>query len=266
MPEGDTVHKLSAAIGESLIGEQLERVELFRRRERDAEGSKVIAVEALGKHLFITLDQAYMLRVHLGMWGSWHRYPRGASWQRPAEQADLLLETAATSLVCFNPKEVEYLPSDGLRDHDIRNHLGPDLLAPSLKLERDWPEIEQRLQQWSEPQRPLLDVLLDQRIACGIGNIYKSELLFISRLAPLKPLAEVSREQLREIYQLARDLLKANLGGGPRVTRFEHGGNLWVYGRRRRPCYRCRTPISTARLGEHHRVTYWCSRCQKISV
>jgi endonuclease-8 len=109
-----------------------------------------------------------------------------------------------------------------------------------------------------------VDVLLDQGVASGIGNVYKSELLFLEGLRPLAPLGEVPDRALAGLYREARRLLAANLGGGPRRTRFARGPGerLWVYGRRGRPCYRCTATVEGARLGRHLRITYWCPRCQ----
>ena len=107
-------------------------------------------------------------------------------------------------------------------------------------------------------------MLLDQRIASGIGNVYKSELLFIERVAPLAALRDTPDSVLSALYTRAHVLLRANLGGGPRVTRFEGGraGRLWVYRRAGAPCLRCNTPIVGAPLGRSLRSTYWCPRCQ----
>ncbi|MEJ2575377.1 MAG: zinc finger domain-containing protein, partial [Gammaproteobacteria bacterium] len=114
------------------------------------------------------------------------------------------------------------------------------------------------------PGRRLADVLLDQRIAAGIGNAYKSELLFLRRLAPDRTLGELDDEELRALFSLAGALIRANLGGGPRTTRFlsDRAGRLWVYRRRGEPCLRCGTLVRMARLGEDRRSTYWCPACQ----
>ena len=104
----------------------------------------------------------------------------------------------------------------------------------------------------------------DQRVASGIGNVYKSEVLFIERLPPDLPLANVSDEQLAACFLLAAELLKRNLGGGMRVTRFENdsAGRVWVYGRTGQPCLECDTPIKSRRMGRNHRGTFWCPACQ----
>ncbi len=110
----------------------------------------------------------------------------------------------------------------------------------------------------------LADALLDQRVACGIGNVYKSEVLFIEGWSPLTRLDDLTNAEIVQCYLTAAGLLKRNLGGGPRVTRIvtDGSGGLWVYGRRGRPCLRCDGRIKSVRLGRHHRCTYWCGGCQ----
>ena len=77
VPEGDTIHKLAGAIAPRLTGRVLERFDLAADRTLDLSGRRVEAVEARGKHLLVTLEGDLVLRTHLGMHGSWHRYRRG---------------------------------------------------------------------------------------------------------------------------------------------------------------------------------------------
>jgi endonuclease-8 len=114
---------------------------------------------------------------------------------------------------------------------------------------------------------PLVDLLLDQRIACGIGNVYKSEVLFLTRRAPLQPIGELAIRDFDEIYGAAASLLRRNLTGGPRVTREipDGRGLLWVYGRAGLPCLICGTRLMRGRLGTYPRSTYWCPACQAPS-
>jgi endonuclease-8 len=111
----------------------------------------------------------------------------------------------------------------------------------------------------------LVDLLLDQRIAAGIGNVYKSELMFLAGCAPNWTLSEANDDMLLALYAQAATLLKANLGGGPRTTRRNDDGHghLWVYGRAGQPCLRCGASIRRGLLGCRPRSTYWCDGCQR---
>jgi endonuclease-8 len=195
------------------------------------------------------------------MHGSWHRYPVGKPWKRPERQASLVLATKADEFVCFNAKEVECLATAGIRNSNFVARLGPDLIA-------DAPEpavLVARTREIAEADMPLADVMLDQRLACGVGNVYKSEVLFLERVNPWTPLREVSDARLQALWDLAARLLRANLHGGRRVTReiADGRGRLWVYGRSGQSCLACgRAVIATRRMGVNHRSTYWCPRCQ----
>jgi endonuclease-8 len=136
--------------------------------------------------------------------------------------------------------------------------LGPDLLAESP----DFDEAVRRLRERASV--PLGEALLDQGALAGIGNVIKSEALFMERLDPWAPVTDFSDAELRAVVGRASALLRANTGGGRRVTtgRRAPGASLWVYGRAGRPCRRCSTLIRSRRQGEHGRTTYWCPGCQ----
>lgn len=279
MPEGDTIHKIAAVVRRELDGEILSRC-LIRGvygSER-LKGAQVIEVEALGKHLLVHFDRDVQLRVHLGMHGTWHRYPAGAKWKRSPKTAAVVLETESTSVVCFNPMEVEVIPTPQRHWHRQLENLGPDLLAPE---EPDWTSVYARCHSLHPREDLLGEVLLDQRVTAGIGNVYKSELAFMGPLQgdpfafsdraywPWAPWGSVPREDLIGMLQRARHLLQANLGGWYRTTRADRrvaeapaGGNLYVYGRVGEDCYRCGAEIARAHQGLQNRVTYWCPACQ----
>ncbi len=261
MPEGDTIHKIAGFLAPRLENQTLERVHLANRQTAErCTGRRVIGVAARGKHLFIELDNRTAIRSHLGMYGSWHRYARDETWRKPRRQASLVLATAADEYVCFNAKEVELVRTPSVRERIVHSRLGPDLIADDI----DANLLVQRAREFLDDAALVGDALLDQRIAAGIGNVYKSEVLFIERLDPRTLLERVPDTQLGRCFATAATLLRNNLGGGRRVTRFENdrAGRLWVYRRDGLPCLRCDTPIETARLGRHHRSSYWCPRCQ----
>jgi endonuclease-8 len=285
VPEGDTVHKVAAVITRELDGEIL-RSCLIRGvygSERLA-GARVVEVEPLGKHLLVHLDRDVQIRVHLGMNGSWHRYPVGAKWKRSRYHAAVVLETATTVLVCFDPMEVEMIPTPQRHWHRQLENLGPDLLA---RAEPDWPSLYARCRELHPPQDFLGEVLLDQRVAAGLGNVYKSEVPFMGPLregppgqgeafafaergySPWAPWGALPRQDLLSMFRRGRELLLANLGGWFRTTRVDRrvspapkGGDLYVYGRAEEECYRCGGEIARAHQGLQSRVTYWCPACQ----
>ena len=259
MPEGDTIRTLATFLDKELAGQSPRSLRLRDEPGLDLGGTKIERVRSHGKHLFVELEDGIDVRSHLGMHGSWHQYPLRAPWKRPARQASLIIEAGSEVYVCFNAKEVELVRRDGFRARDLRVHLGPDLLKP-----HDVDDIVARARETCSPESPLIDVLLDQRVAAGIGNVYKSEVLFVERQAPLAFFSQTSDAVLGALYRRAAELLARNIKGGPRRTRFVEGGSseLWVYRRDGRPCLVCDALIRRARLGRGQRSTYWCPSCQ----
>jgi endonuclease-8 len=114
------------------------------------------------------------------------------------------------------------------------------------------------------PQRSIGEAILDQRNLAGIGNVYKSEALFLCRINPWTPVADVV--DLQKLLETARRLLLTNRQSSRRSTTGSrrHGEEYWVYLRHNRPCRRCGTLIVSAAQGERgqERGTFWCPRCQ----
>ncbi len=269
MPEGDTLHRLAttlcAEIGDAILG----ACWLRDRGEVPAlRGARVSEVRALGKHLLIRMTpppgghaEEAVLHTHLGMPGRWHRPAEGARWrEREVPAVRLSFEDGRPEWRCTRPATCELFPRKALRAHPVLRALGPDLCvagAPTAAV------LRRARRARSET---IADLLLDQRVACGLGNVYKCELLFLHRLHPGTPVREVPDETLAALYRDGASLLQRNLGPGRRRTRgFDARGptpRYWVYDRAGQPCARCRAPLSCERQGEGARVTYWCPRCQ----
>lgn len=256
MPEGDTIHRAAAVLRRALAGRPLVRFSAPRLAGRGpAPGTLVEAVEAHGKHLLITFGDGAVLRVHLKMSGSWHVYRPGERWRRSPGAARVVLEVPDAVAVCFSAPVVE-LDRTGRRGRPRgTRHLGPDLCREAPDLD----ECVRRLATAVEADAPVADALLDQRIACGVGNVYKSEVLWACGVHPSTPVGALDDRSRRQLVETAHRLLRSNLDGGPRTT---VRGGLAVYGRAGRPCRRCGAPVESARMGEGARSTYWCPTCQ----
>lgn len=260
MPEGDTIFKVAKILRDEILGATVKRGRLRDQPRVRLDGRRIEEVTARGKHLFLTLDDGTVLRSHLGMFGSWHRYRTGEKWRRPRRQASIELDLDRDVFVCFNAKEVEILRSGGVRRRQIETRLGTDLIAQEIDREA----ILARAREFLGPETLVVDLLLDQRVAAGIGNAYKSEILFLHEVNPRRTLAGLEDLQIQGMYETARSLLRKNLGRGPRVTRFarDGAGRHWVYHRLGMPCFKCGTGIAYERMGKTWRGTYWCPGCQ----
>lgn len=273
MPEGDTIFRAARTLHLALAGNTVTRFTsdypALTRIHEDAPltGRIVARVYAQGKHLLIEFSGGLTLRTHMRMHGSWHIYRPGESWQLPRHDARIVIETAAFVAVGFNVPIAELLDDRQRARQDDLRALGPDLLGDVF----DEDEAVRRLQERGDED--VADALLNQRAVAGIGNVYKSETLFLERVHPGTPVRGVSEDTLRALLRTARKLLKANVAdataeivtwrGLRRTTgRTDPAERLWVYGRGGRPCRRCGTSISYRKTGRDARGTYWCGTCQ----
>ena len=162
-----------------------------------------------------------------------------------------LLETDDVVAVCFAAPVV-----DLIRDEVPKvGHLGPDILSDG------WAVADVIERARSLGPTPIGELLLDQRVTAGIGNVYRCEALWMRRINPWKSAAEISDQELAALFEAARQAMRANLDGGPR-RRFPGYGRGAVHGRGGRPCPRCGARIQVRAQGEQARLAYWCPACQ----
>ena len=274
MPEGDTLYRTAATLHRALAGKAVVRFEsvypALTRIDEDAPiaGRVVERVRSVGKHLLVHFSGGLVLRSHLRMNGSWHVYRRGERWQRPARDMRILIETHDFAAVGFRVPDAEFLDADRPGTHDALRGLGSDLLASDFDLDAAVARVR------TQGERTVDEVLLDQRVLAGIGNVYKSEILFACRVFPFAPVATLDESTVRRLVETARTMMRVNVApesgavivtyaGLRRTTgRSDPGERLWVYGRRGRPCRRCGTAIASRKTGMNARLTYWCPRCQ----
>jgi endonuclease-8 len=272
MPEGDTIHRAAATLRRAIGGQAVTRFEsvLPKLTRVDADtplrGRIVERVEARGKHLLIWFSGDLVLRTHMRMNGSWHIYRPGERWQRPHRDMRIVIETAAMHAVAFTVPVAEFVTAAQLANHDVVAELGPDPLSDTFRAD----DAIERMQ--GHGDTAIADVLLDQTVIAGIGNVFKSEVLFGARINPFVPVSQLTREQLAAIVAVAVRFMRANVVSGfsrtvemRRTTgRADPSARLWVYGRGGQPCRRCGAPISRQKQGPYARSTYWCPRCQSV--
>ncbi len=272
MPEGDTIFRAAQTLHRVFAGTvvthfesafpQLNRVVV----DRPLHGRTVESVVSRGKHLLMTFSGDLILRTHMRMNGSWHVYPAGALWKRPVRDMRILVATADAVAVGFNIPVAEFLRARELATHKQLASLGPDLLGPTFDAIRVVESMRTR-------REPIADVLLDQRVMAGVGNVFKSEILFLAGINPFVNASSLGVDQLERIVAIARELLRANVlpasrtlspAFGRRTTRsLDPREKLWVYGREGKPCRRCGTPIQAHTTGLDARLMFWCPRCQR---
>ena len=207
----------------------------------------------------LDFDDGHVLHTHLGMTGSWYVQPTRQRWCRPRHRLRVRLADDDVQATCFDAPVVELLDHAAEVRHPVLRGLGPDLCRPDVDLAR----ALARMATIPRPDALVVDVLLDQRVAAGIGNVYACELAFLAGLHPATSWHAVEEASRHVLLADATRLLQANLASAQRTTvPGARPGRLWVYGRDRRPCRRCATAIHLARMGTASRPTYWCPMCQ----
>jgi endonuclease-8 len=140
------------------------------------------------------------------------------------------------------------LRASQLRSDPTLSRLGPDILAPDFDLGVTLTRIR------ASHERELGDVLLDQRLVAGIGNIFKSEACFAAKVNPWRKVGELQDAEIERVLEAARRLMQKSVESG-RPSRA-------VYHRPSQPCPACGTPIASGGQGDANRRTYWCPQCQ----
>ncbi len=267
MPEGDTVWNTAQVLARGIGGATL-RASQFRvptLATTDLAGWWIAESTCRGKHLLLRLTapqggtmtaggvSAVTLHSHLRMDGSWRVFGPGQRWSGgPAHTIRVVLRTDTAVAVGYHLHELALVPT--VAEDRLVGHLGPDLLGA------DWDPVEAVRRLRAAPDRPIAEALLDQRNLAGIGNLYKSEALFLHGVSPWTPVSNV--DELPRLVDRLHRLLTANRGRWTQSTTgsLHRGGTTYVFERTGLPCRRCGTPVRRKRQGE--RITYWCPGCQ----
>lgn len=262
MPEGDTIFRTAEVLRAALAGRRITAARAQPqpglRRVPDLSrlvGASVERVDARGKHLLIGFDDGHALHTHMGMHGTWRLTTPGPAPRGPSGRVRALVEVKGAIAECRDAPVAELLTPMQLRHHPVLAALGPDLCSERPDLD----EVLARLERL-DPSTEIGVALLDQRVAAGIGNVYKSEVLFANRVDPTAPVGTLDRATRRTLYETATAMLRRNLGAGRRTTA---GDGIAVYGKAGQPCPRCGSGIRMQRQGGHARITYRCPSCQR---
>ena len=227
------------------------------------DGRRLRSVEATGKHLFYAWDARPILHVHLGMDGRF-RTDRAQPPRPPPNARLALMGDAAVYL--RNPATCALL--DPAQAAAMRSRLGPDPLNPDADPERFFAALDRH-------EAPIGAVLLDQRVIAGIGNVYRSELLYLAGVHPDRVANSLTRHERADLWDRAVELLGLGMRLGrivtvrPRevgVARAEdipQRARQYVYRRTHQPCRRCRAEIRSWRLDD--RTVYACPTCQSAT-
>jgi len=263
VPEGDTLHRTANRLRPALAGQPLVRLTLHHATgngRRPRPGERIESVEAVGKHLLIGFEGGSTLRTHLRMSGSWHLYRSGERWRKRPELARAVVEVDGWTAVCFAAPLVELC--DGRTTASKIAHLGPDLTRMDVT-EEDIDAAIARMSTLLDPQDEIGNAMLDQRVACGVGNVHKSEALFACGVNPFAAIGDVDADTRRRLLETASRQLRRHVAGeGPGRSTSDGAA---VFGRVRQPCRRCGALIRVRPQGPLARNVYWCPNCQRMT-
>jgi len=253
MPEGHTLHRLARDLDAELRGKKLSISSPQGRFEEAAslDGSTLQRAFAIGKHLFLELDSA-LVHIHLGLFGKMKRTKLTAS-PRPSARLRLVSEDSAWELTgptCCELQSAEQFEA-------LRARLGADPLGDSAR-----PRVlSERLRR---SQRSIGALLLDQSLFAGIGNVYRAEILFLTKIAPDTPGTALTASDVDRVWRVAKDLLRRGADANRIVTvkgahrRTKRSESLYCY--KRSACRVCQSAI--VRTTNGGRAMFHCPVCQ----
>lgn len=273
MPEGHTLLRLAREIDASFGGRPVRVTSPQGRFEADAaqvDGAMCVGAESAGKHLFVELAGERFIHVHLGLIGKFDVLPKpvGSASPLPVGQVRLRLENDTAYADLRGATQCDLVGAE--RRTRILEQLGEDPLRPDADPARAWARI-------SRSNRPIGDLLMDQSVLAGVGNVYRAEILFRHRIHPLRPGKTLRRGQFLALWADLVELMEYGVRTGridtvrPEHTpeamgrpprKDDHGGEVYVYRRHGQDCLVCGSRVRTDTLVG--RNLFWCARCQPV--
>lgn len=278
MPEGDTIYRTARALeraigGKVVTGFETGLANLARTNDDAPLVARVVEkVESRGKWCLIHFSGDLILVTHMLMSGSWHLYRTGERWQMGRSRMRVVIRTAEWEAVGFNIPVAEFHTERSLARSSEVPKLGPDILSGSFTVEAG---VERLIAYGPEyPDAEIAAVLLNQRVLAGLGNVYKSEVLFAAGVNPFRAIRTITQREMEVMVDVAQRYMKANVVDGKGDGIVTYSGNrrtthamdreerLWVYRRQGQECRRCGAVVMMRKQGAQARSTYWCPECQ----
>ena len=261
MPEGHTVHRLARDHSRWLSGHRLKVSSPQGRFETESElltGKILKTVEAHGKHLYYTFSNDQILHIHLGLYGKFRL--QKAPPPEPRGAVRVRFVSKAYTLDLNGPNQCEILTAGQVVNSKAK--LGEDPLRSDANPERVWARI-------LKSKKPIGQLLLDQSIIAGIGNIYRAEILFLLRIHPARMSCSLQRSEFDELWEKSVQLLELGVKYNRIITvgrdetdkplsRLSPDERLWIY--KKDYCPRCNSKTQSWLLG--NRQMFACSVCQ----
>ena len=272
MPEGHTLFALARDLDAAFAGTQPLASSPQGRFAAGAQllsGRTFLHATSWGKHLFAEFEGDAWLHVHLGLIGTFTIDEVPYAGELPVVgQVRLRLATSEHVADLRGPNLCAVITPEQVEA--VRSRLGPDPLRPDPEPGLAWRRI-------SRSGKGIGELLMDQSVVAGIGNVYRSEVLFRQRVDPFRPGKEIRRSTWDAIWLDLVELLPLGVATGRIVTVREQVEEVraamrdgtverldertsYVYKRTGEPCRVCGSRVRSQVVGG--RTLYWCGRCQ----
>ena len=265
MAEGHAVARWGDAL-RLLVGDTVRAIQTpprWRERADHLLGERLTDVVTHGKHLVLAFSNDWIIHTHAMQYGSWQVGARRDPLRKDTRFIRLRIDTPRRRAVFYHGPVMEVLSREEFAAHERFNSLGPDVLHRDFNVAAVYAAIV------AQGDREIGDVVLDQRVVSGIGNIYKSEGLFLAAIDPMQKASDVTLDDMTAFFAEVIPLMQAGrqrfgmIETLPEELRFESWMRTWVYRRRGQPCFVCASPIQMSRQGNFQRTTYFCPQCQR---
>ena len=283
MPELPEVETIMRGISPFLEGATIKKIKLNRADlrwpfpenfENRLKGAKVLNLKRRSKYILVHLSTGETLLIHLGMSGKIlvsdtkiSNYFYESS--KVSKHDHVIFEFSDGTIVTYNdPRRfgsMDLAKTDNLNNHKFLEKLGPEPLGNNFNF--DYLKIE-----LSKKESPIKNVLLNQSVVAGLGNIYVCEALFMSGISPKKKASKISKSKCEElVLNIRAVLISAIEAGGSSLKDFtDIQGNsgyfqfeFYVYGRENKCCKTINCDRKIKRISQSGRSSFYCTRCQR---
>ncbi len=218
------------------------------------DGRRCMAIEAYGKHLLYRFAGGDTLHIHLGLFGRFRASKLPAA--EPHGEVRIRMESATHVVDCNGPTACEVLDAAGVAALTAR--LGPDVLRDDADPEAAWTRI-------AKSRAPIGQLVMDQKIIAGLGNIYRTEILWRQRIHPETAGRALTREAFDAFWTDSAALLRIGVEKRAIITvdkgvrgKSRYGARTNIF--KKKTCPRCESPIR--QLAMTGRKVFCCETCQ----
>lgn len=264
MPEGHTVHRTANDFSRLFAGEKIfidSPQGRFSSAAKLISGRKLVSAKAIGKQLFLKFDNDLTVRIHLGIYGKWQFYQDDQFRDVVGEVRARFKSTRAIAEL-RGPTVCEVI--EGEQVAEVEKRLGPDPLNPDARGE----QLKKFIQRVKKSKTSIGQLLMNQEVIAGVGNVYRAELLFRAGLEPHTPGCDISEQRLEALWFDAVKLMKVGVKTSFMITRDElftkrpdKADRNYVYKRNGEPCRVCWCTVNLEIMAG--RKLYWCPQCQR---